>query len=437
MLPLWNHQKKALEWLEKRFTGALFMEMGTGKSRIIIELLKKKNFKSALIVTTEKGQRVWKEQYEEFGGEITPVILKKPEMYVGSGISIINYEKMWKDGFMKAFLKSPPECVVMDESHKIKAAGSKVSQKAYLLSKRVKYRYILTGTPLGNTPFDIYGQFRFMDSSLLGTNFSNFSNKYANIDYSKGYPRIINYKDLDDLKAIIDENSFSVKAADVIDLPDEHSIVLKYELSPAAKKAYKGMKGDNIFKWGEELVSASNVVSKMLRLQQISSGFCPVYDDNMNENIVKLDNGRQELFKDLVDSFGDEEPLVVFCRFRMDIKEIRKILKNSQRTIYEVSGRKNDYLQFRENPNGSIIICQIASGAEALNLTAARYCIYYTIDYKLMQFNQSKKRVMRAGQKRKVTYYFLQSNTYAEKAIYKCLKNNQEIINIILEKKNS
>lgn len=434
MLPLWSHQKQALEWLKDRKTGALFMEMGTGKSRIIIEHIKQMGFPSVLIVTTEKGQRVWKEQYEEFCNDVTPVILKKPEQYVLSGINIINYEKMWKDQFIKVFLKHPPVCVVMDESHKIKAAGSKVSQRAHTLSKRIPYRYILTGTPIGNTPFDIYGQFRFMDSSLFGTNFSTFSNQYADIDTSKGYPMVLQYKNLEALHKIIHDNSFSVKASDVLDLPEERSIILKYSLSPAAKKAYKEMKGDSIFKWGEEVVTAHNVISKMLRLQQIASGFCPVYDDNMNEKIVKLDNGRQELLKELVENFDMEEPLVVFCRFKMDIKEIRRVLAKSGRTILEISGSHNDYTVFRKHPQGCVLICQISSGAEALNLTATRYCIYYTLDYKLMQFNQSKKRVMRAGQTRKVTYYFLQSDTYAEKAIYKCLENNQDIVDKIMGK---
>ena len=200
----WEHQRKALKYLMERDAAALYTDMGTGKTKVMIDLMQNRGFKRVLVVATNKACEVWEQQIGIHGidGAFSVFRLNKlssvkvvklletipkwtttriqDETYV----FIINYEKVWRKGVSRMFMRKTLgiDCVICDESHRIKSPRSNCSKYLAKLGKIVPHRYLVTGSPLAENPIDVYAQYRFLDPEIFGTNFTAFRNEYENVD---------------------------------------------------------------------------------------------------------------------------------------------------------------------------------------------------------------------------------------------------------------
>ncbi len=221
----WEHQLKALDYLMIRKYGALYTDMGTGKTKVGIDLIVNKGFDLTVIVGTKKSCEVWEDEFhihcdrdniltfrlDLYSTAIKVSKLKETFAYAKENnlklVLIINYDSIWRKPFGETLLKYPIDCVICDESHRIKAPNSKCSLFLTRLGKKVENRYLFTGTPNPETPLDVYAQYRFLEPSIFGTNFYKFRERYENVDVQKtlysGY-RVLNkkqpYKNLEELK---------------------------------------------------------------------------------------------------------------------------------------------------------------------------------------------------------------------------------------------
>lgn len=179
----WEHQIKALNYLYQRDVAALYTDMGTGKTKVMIDLIINRRFRRVLITCTSKGCDVWEREFKKhsdlqpeivlnLSGVPTPkkVSTLKSPFYkqilnnkMNTLIIICNYESVWREPFASLLLtkRLGIDCVICDESHRIKSPGSKCSKFLTKIGKRVPYRYLVTGTPLAENPIDIYAQYRF------------------------------------------------------------------------------------------------------------------------------------------------------------------------------------------------------------------------------------------------------------------------------------
>jgi SNF2 family DNA or RNA helicase len=221
-MKLYHHQKLALQYLRFNDSFALFMEQGTGKSIPtlirIFELYKQGEIKNALIVAPKATMGAWYRDIEKFFN-------KSEQKLLENLITVINYDSVWRKG--KGYDRQW-DCIVLDESHKIKNRTSKRSAFLLKLSLQAKYRYILTGTPIGNGQLEnIWAQYAFLKpkvvrgrvaSEIFGT-YRQFEDKYCILNqYWKPY----RYLNVDELQDIIAEYSYRVTKEECLDLPENY-----------------------------------------------------------------------------------------------------------------------------------------------------------------------------------------------------------------------
>lgn len=451
----WKHQVEAIEYFMPRNYGALYTDMGTGKTKIMIDLIVNKRFKRAVIVAPKKVCRVWETEFSKHmspdalycvlnlsdlsgSNKIDTVKKMSQNAIYEVEILVVNYDSIWREPFKSFLLKSyKADAVICDESHRIKSPSSKCSRFLHLLGKNTRNRYLMTGTPLAQSPLDIYAQYRFLEPSIFGTNFNIFKNTYGNWIHTKGGYSILDkinpYKNLDELHSKMFSCAF--KAESGVVLPDTQDIIIEYDLPKDTEKYYREIQKEGCLELKQGVVETSNVVSIVTKLQQIMSGYLPL-NNNGTKILQALDTARQETLEELLE--GIKEPVVIFAKYTQDIKNIHKVCQKLDYTISELSGN-NDNIKDWMDGNTQVLVIQINSGAEGLTLTRARYCIYYTLSYSLTKYLQSRKRVHRPGQTRPVIYYTivgkLKKGTSIDERILDSLKNNKNLIDSILTKK--
>jgi SNF2 family DNA or RNA helicase len=451
----WPHQVEALDFLFPRETGALYTTMGSGKSKVIVDLVVNRGFKITLLIAPKKVCRVWMPQFlvhapneritvlniSGIAGKEKAGIVQESVAECKSGqlVIVCNYDSVWREPFRKYLLnKLKIDAVICDESHRIKSPGSKVSKVLQLIGRRVRNRFIMSGTPLAQNPLDIYAQYRFLEPTIFGTNYGNFKDQYSNqIQVSGGF-KILDknnpYKNLDDLH----NKMFSCAYWSNVEqsLPETQTIDVEFDMNPASQKHYKELQKEGALELKEGLVMAGNVLAVIGKLQQLASGYLPVMDDDGNQKIVEVDPSRQETIKELLEDISPDEPVVVFAKYTKDIKNIRRIVHELGRKSSEVSG-KRDTLHNWDAGKTTVLVVQISAGAEGIDLTRARYCIYYSHTQSLGQYLQSRKRVHRPGQDRPVTYYRLvarmKSGKTIDQNILEALENNQSLVDAVME----
>ena len=463
----WEHQLAALDFLMPRSIAALYTDMGTGKSKIMIDMLINKGYTLTLICCTHKGCGVWVEQFRRHSDlpsdcvidlskystkdkvvQLQRALLERNLNSSGRTLVLIcNYEGVWRKDLANFFMRKRVkiDCIICDESHRIKSPSSKCSRFLARISKKVPNRYLVTGTPLAENPVDIYAQYRFLDPTVFGTSLQAFKGAYLNFDVERsmrvGFPILDAkqpYKNLDDLKHKMFECAFIAESS--VKLPKRHNITTPFEVGERCKQLDEELVREGILEFHKGdytcTMMVSNVLTMSLRRQQLVSGFVKVTDEDGKNSLVTVDRTRKDTLKDLLQGLSKDEPVVVFARYTKDLKNIRAACKELKRGYAELSGREDTEAEWQRG-KASVIGVQYTSGSESVDLTRARYCIYYSLTYSLAQYEQSKKRIHRPGQTRNVTYYHLIANFGRKKSIDEtiitALRKKRDVVQYIME----
>jgi Superfamily II DNA/RNA helicases, SNF2 family len=458
----WEHQVAALNYLYPRKVAALYTDMGTGKSKIMIDLIgNKPEWDVTLIVCTKKGCQSWVKQIDrhylnlneidvinltDLSTEkkvVTLKSLKGHEDRPKRTILICNYDSIWREPFATELMKKyvGVDCIICDESHRIKSPSSKCSRYLTKIGKRVECRYLVTGTPLAEDPVDVYAQYRFLDPTIFGTSLSAFRDQYLNINYglTKNLGYIVldkkqPYKNLGDLKSKMFSCAFYGKSK--VKLPKKHNIIHYYTVDKKTEEMYHELKNDGVVITKDGYISVENVLSMSMRQQQILSGTIPVLNEDEDYVSTVVNTDRREELKELLMGLPKEEPVVIFAKFRCDFDAIKAVCEELDRGYSEISGVRDDEKEWQGGKT-SIIAVQYASGSESIELTRAHYCIYYSLTYSLAQYLQSKKRIHRPSQTQSVTYYHLVAQMKKGKTIdeyiMEALKKKKEVVDYIVK----
>jgi SNF2 family DNA or RNA helicase len=419
-MKLYHHQKLALQYLRFNDSFALFMEQGTGKSIPtlirIFELYKQGEIKNALIVAPKATMGAWYRDIEKFFN-------KSEQKLLENLITVINYDMVWRKG--KGYDKQW-DCIVLDESHKIKNRTSKRSAFLLKLSLQAKYRYILTGTPIGNGQLEnIWAQYAFLyptvvrgrvASKIFGT-YKQFEDKYCILNQ---YWRPYRYLNVDELQDIISEHCYRVKKSECLDLPEKLPDEI-YDIELKEPKLYKELHKHSTI---EEMdILAENPLARMLRLRTICSGFLKDDDGEMHE----LKCEKLTALKEFLD--GWEKKLVIFCNFTKSIDNVSSLLKKLKIKHVVLDGRQKDkqiWRKFQSDPKVQVIICQYQSASEGVDLFSADTIIYYEPTLSSNTLEQSRDRIHRIGQKSKCSYIHFITKGTIEVAIYRALKGYKD-----------
>lgn len=460
----WKHQLDALDYLYHRDTAALYTDMGSGKTKIMIDLIVNRGFRNTIVVCTNKGCSVWMKQFNihadcsdlqviNLSGLPTPRKLSlinstaNRTSSVGERASqniwIINYEGIWRKDLANYLMKKsfPIDCVICDESHRIKSPSSKCSMFLKRLGGKVKCKYLVTGTPLAENPIDVYAQYRFLDPSIFGTNFNVFKSRYQNVDIqatmSAGFTVLDKkepYINLDELHEKMFSCAFYAKPD--IDLPKQRNIIWDFDLPPKVRKLYKQLSKDKVLQFPQGLLEVDNALAMVTRKLQLVSGFVKVIELRSNiPHLLKVDETRAEQLKEILEGLPPEEPVVVFAKYTHDLRMIKRVCESIHRGYSEVSGQQ-DSEQIWQKGDTSVLGVQYTSGSESLDFTRARYCIYYGLTHSLALYLQSKKRIHRPGQTRSCVYYHIVANDTIDVQIIEALKQKKDIVEYVMNQED-
>ncbi len=422
---------------------ALFhMHMSAGKTFTALATCAARGHQRVLVLCPKAVIRVWSNEVRKHGpvgmqvaalddgsvAERSQMMHRMLTRVHGCPVLIVaNYDAAWREPLSKTILQTSWDCVIFDESSRIKAPGGKASRFCALIP--AKQRLALTGTPMPHSPLDIYAQYRALDPGIFGTSFQQFKAKYAVMGGYQNY-QVVGWRNQEDLKRRMDAIRYEVKAED-LDLPAMEVIDVPVSLGDQARQHYRELENLFVTNVRSGAVTASNALSKLLRLQQVTCGFLPVQGINGETlRLEEIGNEKREALTELLEESAGE-PVVVFCRFKHDLAAARQAAEALGLRSGELSGSCNDMSRW-DAGEVDVIAVQVQAGGMGIDLTRARYGIYFSMVFSLGEYDQSLARLRRTNQTRPVTIYRLTAERTVDVKICKALDQKREVIEAIL-----
>lgn len=442
----WLHQRQAFHFAKDLGSALLYMHMGTGKTLVSIGLIAHEKASVAVVLAPKRVIQVWPKDFAKHtdldGWKILPLsngstakrakeVLQAAKIAKLQGdrlVVVVNYEAAWRGDLAKALVEIEPEFVVFDEIHRIKSPSGKASKYAQKLASlaSVRKRLGLSGTIMPHGPLDVYAQMRALEPGLFGTSFQAFKTRYASLDHWGG---VDGYKNLDELHGKLSTVMYRAEKG-VLDLPDVMDEEIQVEISPKARKLYQDLEDTLYAAWGEGEISVTNALTQLLRLQQITSGFAQLDEDDPG-TLTRVDTAKEEALRDLLEDLPQEEPVVVFTVYRADIEIIRQVVEASGRRFAELSGSRDD-LETWQQGGADVIGVNIRAGGLGVDLTRAHYGVYFSQTFSLGDYEQSRDRLHRPGQDQATAFYHLIARDTVDERIYHALRSKRKVVDAVM-----
>lgn len=426
---------------------ALLMEMGTGKTLTSIgitgALYQFGKVNMVLICCPLSIVGVWQQEFERFADfpynltVLSGSSIKKKEMLSvvpdeGLQIVVINYESTWR--IQESIEAFHPDLIICDEAHKIKEARTAQSKCLHKLGDAAKYKLLLTGTVITNKELDVFSQYRFLNRNIYGSSFYQFRNRYFDmVGYGNHIPRFKSYM-RDDFLRRLHSIAFRVTKEECLDLPDVIEEVRTVDLEPKAMKMYQELERESYTELDGGEVSAVNVLTKLLRLSQLTGGH--LTDDEGDSNVVST--AKLSALEDIVDTaVSEDKKIVVMARFVPELNDIQEMLDKKGIGYACVRGgvkdRAEEIRRFQEDPDCKVFIGQIAAAGLGITLTAASTMVFFSLDYSMSNFEQAKARIHRVSQKNDCLYIYLVAKGTVDRKVLKALRNKVDLAKMLVD----
>ena len=459
------HQKEALvrSWNKPEY--AYFMEMGTGKSKVLIDnlaiLYSKGAIDSALIIAPKGVYRNWSER--EIPEHLPTSITYRVGVWSASPkkkdkdalvslfdvteelkVLVMNVEAFsTKKGvaFAEKFLTFHNTLLAIDESTTIKNPKAARTKSLVKLSKLATFRRILTGFPITQSPLDLYSQAEVLSPSLLGfSSFYSFQNYFGQVVKrsfgARSFRQVVGYRNLEELNKRVDKFSYRVLKKDCLDLPNKIYQRREVEMTKMQKQYYEQIK-DNAILLLEDMdsVSVNNILTQILRLHQITCGF--VKTDTGEE--IDIDNNRID---ELIDVLAEMQgKVIIWANYRKNIQEIVSTIEGlaGPRSVASYYGdtpedEREEVIKRFQDPNSDLqyFVGNTQTGGYGITLTQSQNVVYYSNNFDLEKRLQSEDRAHRIGQTNKVTYVDLVSKGTVDEKIVKALRSKLNLAQEVL-----
>ena len=458
------HQLDALEasWDKENF--AYFMEMGTGKSKVLLDnaaILYDKGYINGLLLIAPKG--VYKNWYDsEIPTHLPDHIEKKVVLWKTSDkskkqmsllntlfetgtdlhILIMNVESFSKgDGlkFAQKFLSCHKAMIAIDESTTIKTPTSNRTKSILQLRQDARYRRILTGSPVTKSPLDLFSQCQFLDPWLLNhQSYYTFKARYAITRKIEVQGRrveiVVGYRNLAELSDKIKPFSKRILKEDCLDLPPKSFIKHTVELTKEQKKVYEQMKKEAIAFLDGKMQSTATVMTQLMRLHQITCGHFTADDGTIKD----IPCSRLTELMSILENV--EGKSIIWSHYTHDvrriIKEIKKVYGDEAVVDYygatDTDARSKNIKRFQTDPKCRFFVGTTHTGGYGITLTAGSNMIYFSNGYDLEKRQQSEARIDRIGQEKPMTYIDIICENTVDTNIVKSLRNKVNIATEIM-----
>ena len=453
----------ALEKSWHKETYAYFMEMGTGKTKVLIDnmsmLYDKGKIDGALIIAPKGVVKTWYEQeipthlpdhIENVTVLWQPNITKKQqekleslfEIETALHILVMNVEAFSTEKgikFASKFLNSHKVLMAIDESTTIKTPTAKRTKNIIGLGRFAKYKRIMTGSPVTKNPLDLYTQCEFLDPYLLDhASYYSFRNRYAVMKSMHVRGRTIQvvhaFQNLAELSEKLQGFSYRVLKEDCLDLPPKNFTKRHIVLTSEQKKVYEQMKKEAMATLNGKVTSTMTVLTQLMRLQQITCGHFTADDGS----VQLVDNNRiKELMSVLEETEGKA---IIWANYQKDIVSIIDSISKEYGpgSVVDYYGltpqeeRQKNIKRFQNNKECRFIVGTPQTGGYGITLTQANTVIYYSNGYDLEKRLQSEDRAHRIGQNKKVTYVDIICEDTVDEKIQKALRKKINIASEVL-----
>ena len=458
------HQLKALEmsWEKKAF--AYFMEMGTGKSKVLLDnvaMLYDKGKINGVLIVAPKG--VYKNWYSSEIPTHLPDHIEKVSVLWQANITKQqqqNLDTLFKTGtdlhilcmnvealssqkgvdFAAKFINSHDTMMAIDESTTIKNPEAKRTKNIVKLGTHAKYKRILTGSPVTKSPLDLYKQCEFLDPWLLDhASYYSFRTRYAIMKTANFGGRsvqiVVGYRNLPELTDMLKAFSYRVLKDECLDLPKKTFMKRVVKLTKEQDYAYKQMSQLALAQFQGKLMTTATVMTQLMRLHQITCGHFTADDGTIKD----LKNNRTDELSDLLNEVHGK--VVIWAHYQYDVETIVERIKkehgdNSVVTYYGLTpqDQRQDNIKKFQDKEGPVrfLVGTTATGGYGITLTAASTMIYYSNGYDLEKRQQSEARIDRIGQESPMTYIDLLAENTIDDRIVVALRKKVNIASQIM-----
>jgi hypothetical protein len=518
--PLWEHQLRALEYSSTVSASMIAVPMGGGKTASTVATANKVDASRVLIVCPNKVRGVWPREVAKWSARAWHIVdgkkharrrnARPQDLTVADRLAeaesclfdcgcdaavhaaVFNYEMLVREPVASWVPQLPVDLVIYDEIHRLKSPTGKMSKVAARLVDFSERRIGLSGTPMPQYPWDIFGVYRALDPAIFGHVWTPFKSKYVVTREREGisgkmeeFPVGITPEYKEEFARKV--HSIMYRPTVDLKLPGVEHIVREVELEPAARKVYASLDEEMfadlrkfarpraadarahedllVTAWlGAEYVKADqseevegdddtdaaltpkNILSRMLRLMQLTGGTVPDdgetdSDGRLVRQSYRVSYAKAEALRDILDEVGcvpgrpnGPEPVVVYCQFRSDLDAIREVAEAAGLEYAEISGRRSDGLSARSEMTefADVVGVQIQSGGTGVDLTRARYGVWYSAGHSLGDYDQALKRQDRPGQTRPVVFIHLVCADTIDPDVYAGLSRRGSVVGSFL-----
>ena len=459
----YKHQLDALEISWNKEVYAYFMEMGTGKTKVLIDNMSmlydngkidgaliiapkgvvgtwyKQEIPTHLVDHVENKAILWQSNFtKEYSRKLGNLFKSDADLH----ILIMNVEALSTTkgvDFASKFLSSHNTLMAIDESTTVKNPKAKRTKNILRLSKLAKYRRIMTGSPVTKNPLDLYSQCEYLDPFCLDfASFYAFRNRYAEMRTANFYGRsvqiVAKFRHLDELADKLKPFSYRVLKEDCLDLPEKTFMKRVIELSKEQKELYAQMKKMALAMLNGKVVTTKTALTQIMRLHQITCGHFTADDGSVQD----IKNNRLDELMNVLDEI--EGKVVIWAHYQYDVKKIIKEIQkvHGPGSVVDYYGmtpkeiRQNNIEKFQNDDEVKYFVGTPAASGYGITLTAASNMIYYSNGYDLEKRLQSQDRIHRIGQKKPVTYIDLIAEDTVDNKIVKALRKKINIASEVM-----
>ena len=421
-----SHQISALQNIRDKYYYALFMDMGTGKTKVSIDdmsyLYLNNKILFVLVIAPNSNYMTWADEIKKHSVVPTHVYRHKIDKKFTFKKGILNYYLMNVDAFSHAsgtkvigplvYSLRNSTCIIVDESTRIKNRTAKRTKSILKLSYGVAYKRILSGFPVTKSPLDLWSQCSFLRPGLLGTdNFYAFRATYSIMrPVTTVSGRIVQapvaFQNLDHLLDQVKNFSFRVRKEDCLDLPPKIYHTRLIEMTPEQTKIYNELKNYARTILKDEEASYQNKLTEIIKLHQVANGFVVTNDGST----VSIPNRKMDELHEVINETDDK--IIIWSNYVYTIKYITKELekKYGSKSVVNFYGdvtvkdRHDRVDAFQNNKDVRFFVANPATGGIGLTLTAANTVVYFSNNFNLEERVQSEDRAHSKGQKKVVNY---------------------------------
>lgn len=460
----YRHQREAFDFVCRAFglpsgdgagppavesTGcALLMEMGTGKTLTTIAitgaLAGAGYIRRVLIVAPLSILGVWEEEFARFAD--FPYFLAVLE---GTGakkldtlrhmtgaalqVVVVNYESAWR--LEKDLLSWRPDLIIADEGHKIKTHNISASKSMHRMGRAARYRLLLTGTVITNRAIDVFSQYKFVNPAIFGQSFYAFRSRYFDMVGYGNHTPVLKKAMEAELTEKMHSIAYRATKAECLDLPETTDVLRQVELEPAALRIYRGLVKESYAELSGGEVTATNILTRLLRLSQLTGGFI---GSDETSAVEQVSAAKLSALEDILDgAVAEGKKLVIIARFIPEITAICRLLEKRGLRYSCITGdvknREEQVSQFQGDPEVMAFVGQIATAGLGITLTAASTMVFYSLDYSMSNFEQAKARIHRVGQRMPCTYLYLVARGTVDEKVLLALKNKADLARTLVD----